>query len=84
VPYGQGIGCIWMLGVPEDQMKYGRVLGEIDIMGNTRTGTDNHRKFLHGFPGYSGGEAIFKEYVLQNDRLDTSFHIYWIEWGPDM
>ena len=37
---------------------------------------------VHG-PGYSGGESISKEYNLTNDRFDTGFHIFGIEWGPD-
>ena len=35
---------------------------------------------VHG-PGYSGGNAVFKEYDLVNDRFDTGFHIFGIEWG---
>jgi beta-glucanase (GH16 family) len=37
---------------------------------------------VHG-PGYSGGESISKSYELNNDRFDTGFHIFGIEWGPD-
>ena len=37
---------------------------------------------VHG-PGYSAGEAITKSYDLGNDRFDTGFHIFGIEWGPD-
>ncbi|MEQ8573829.1 MAG: glycoside hydrolase family 16 protein, partial [Fulvivirga sp.] len=36
----------------------------------------------HG-PGYSGGEAVTKSYTLQNDRFDTGFHVFGIEWGSD-
>ncbi|WP_298392649.1 glycoside hydrolase family 16 protein [Flavobacterium sp.] len=53
--------------------------GEIDIMeylGNKPTevfGT------IHG-PGYSGGNSISKKYNLANNRFDTGFHVFGIEW----
>jgi beta-glucanase (GH16 family) len=53
--------------------------GEIDIMeylGNKPTevfGT------IHG-PGFSGGNSISKKYNLSNDRFDTDFHVFGIEW----
>jgi beta-glucanase (GH16 family) len=53
--------------------------GEIDIMeylGNKPTeifGT------IHG-PGFAGGNSISKKYNLSNDRFDTDFHIFGIEW----
>jgi beta-glucanase (GH16 family) len=37
---------------------------------------------VHG-PGYSGSNAISKNYVLPNDRFDTGFHIFGIEWGEN-
>jgi beta-glucanase (GH16 family) len=37
---------------------------------------------VHG-PEFSGGESIGKEYVLENDRFDTGFHVFGIEWAPD-
>jgi beta-glucanase (GH16 family) len=53
--------------------------GEIDIMeylGNKPTevfGT------IHG-PGFSGGNSISKKYNLPNDRFDTGFHVFGVEW----
>jgi beta-glucanase (GH16 family) len=83
VPYGQGIWpAFWMLGVPDGPDEIWPSLGEIDIMEIRGQEPTKLIGSLHG-PGYSGGEAISKEYVLQNDRLDTGFHIYGIEWGPD-
>jgi beta-glucanase (GH16 family) len=35
---------------------------------------------VHG-PGYSGG-INYKSYSLLNDRFDTGFHVFGIEWGP--
>jgi beta-glucanase (GH16 family) len=37
---------------------------------------------LHG-PGYYGANAITKNYTLSNNRFDTDFHIFGIEWGED-
>lgn len=56
--------------------------GEIDIMeylGNKPTSIFGT---VHG-PGYSGGNAISKNYVLTNDRYDNDFHIFGIEWGEN-
>ncbi|WP_297763216.1 glycoside hydrolase family 16 protein [uncultured Muriicola sp.] len=83
VPYGQGIWpAFWMLGVQDSPTEIWPFIGEIDIM--EMRGQDPTKLIgsLHG-PGYSGGEAISKEYLLQNERLDTGFHVYGIEWGPD-
>lgn len=83
VPYGQGIWpAFWMLGVQDSPNEIWPGIGEIDIM--EMRGQDPTKLIgsVHG-PGYSAGQAISKEYVFQNDRLDTGFHIYGIEWGPD-
>ena len=83
VPYGQGIWpAFWMLGVEDSPSEIWPFIGEIDIMEMRGQDPTTLIGSLHG-PGYSGGEAISKEYELQNDRLDTGFHIYGIEWGPD-
>ncbi|NNC62493.1 MAG: glycoside hydrolase family 16 protein [Eudoraea sp.] len=83
VPYGQGIWpAFWMLGVEDSPSEIWPFIGEIDIMEMRGQDPTTLIGSLHG-PGYSGGEAISKEYVLQNDRLDTGYHIYGIEWGPD-
>ena len=36
---------------------------------------------FHG-PGYSGTNSITKSYELENDRFDTGFHVFGVEWGP--
>ncbi len=83
VPYGQGMWpAFWMLGVPESPNEIWPSVGEIDIMEIRGQQPTTLIGSLHG-PGYSAGEAISKEYVLPNDRLDTGFHIYGIEWGPE-
>ena len=82
MPYGQGIWpAFWLLGDNSDVVTWPQC-GEIDIMefrGQAPTVTNGS---LHG-PGYSGAFAITKSYTLQNDRFDTDFHIFGIEWGPD-
>ncbi|MCX2719833.1 glycoside hydrolase family 16 protein [Lentiprolixibacter aurantiacus] len=32
--------------------------------------------------GYFGDDPAFKEYDLVNERVDTEFHVYGVEWGP--
>lgn len=83
LPYGKGIWpAFWLLGDDNNGTEIWPNIGEIDIMeylGNEPTkifGT------VHG-PGYSAGESISKSYDLENDRFDTGFHIFGIEWGPD-
>ena len=56
--------------------------GEIDIMEFRGQAPTIIYGSVHG-PGYSGGNAITKSYELTNDRFDTDFHIFGIEWGPD-
>jgi len=37
---------------------------------------------LHG-PGYSGSNPITRHYDLINDRFDTGFHTFSVEWGEN-
>jgi beta-glucanase (GH16 family) len=83
VPFGQGMWpAFWMLGVPDGPSEIWPNIGEIDIMEMRGQEPSKLIGSLHG-PGYSAGEAISKEYILPNDRLDTGFHVYGIEWGPE-
>jgi beta-glucanase (GH16 family) len=82
VPYGQGIWpAFWMLGANSATVAWPKC-GEIDIMEFRGQNPTTILGTVHG-PGYSGGNAISKSYTLVNDRFDTSFHIYGIEWGPN-
>ncbi|NHF59525.1 glycoside hydrolase family 16 protein [Flavobacteriaceae bacterium TP-CH-4] len=82
LPYGQGIWpAFWMLGADIDENPWPGA-GEIDIMEYRGQDPTVLIGSIHG-PGYSGGNAISKEYKLENDRFDTGFHIFGIEWGPD-
>lgn len=81
LPYGQGMWpAFWMLGADIDTNPWPGC-GEIDIMENKGRTPSIVSSAVHG-PGYSAGQAIFKEYDFVNDRVDTGFHIYGIEWGP--
>ncbi|MBS3738629.1 glycoside hydrolase family 16 protein [Mesohalobacter halotolerans] len=83
VPYGKGYWpAFWMLGVPETAEEEWPQIGEIDIMENVGDEPTIAFGSMHG-PGYSGGESISKEFELDGDRFDTSFHIFGIEWSPN-
>lgn len=82
LPYGQGIWpAFWLLGANVDEVGWPQC-GEIDIMENRGQEPTLINGTVHG-PGYSGGESITKGYELENDRYDTGFHIFGVEWGPE-
>ncbi|MCU0369074.1 MAG: glycoside hydrolase family 16 protein [Cyclobacteriaceae bacterium] len=82
LPYGQGMWpAFWMLGADIDTNPWPGA-GEIDIMEYRGQQPTIVLGSVHG-PGYSGGNAITKSYELKNDRFDTGFHVFGIEWGPD-
>ena len=87
LPYGQGIWpAFWMLGADIDTNPWPGA-GEIDIMEYRGQEPTVVLGSVHG-PGYCGSEAICdepaesKSYDLENDRFDTGFHGFGIEWGP--
>ncbi len=83
LPWGQGLWpAFWMLGDDDGGTISWPQRGEIDIMENRGNEPTITHGSVHG-PGYSGGAAITKSYEVENSRLDTEFHIYGIEWGPD-
>ena len=82
LPYGQGMWpAFWMLGADIDTNPWPGA-GEIDIMEYRGQNPTIVLGSVHG-PGYSAGEAVSKSYELENDRFDTGFHVFGIEWGPD-
>ena len=82
LPYGQGIWpAFWLLGADCEDVTWPQC-GEIDIMEYRGQEPTKVLGSVHG-PGYSGANAITKSYSLLNDRFDTGFHIFGIEWGPD-
>ena len=82
LPYGQGMWpAFWLLGDDSDGSIWPQI-GEIDVMENRGQEPTKISGAVHG-PGYSAGNSIFKEYTFENSRVDTEFHVYGIEWGPD-
>lgn len=83
LPYGQGLWpAFWLLGDDANGTQIWPEIGEIDIMEYVGDEPTTVFGTVHG-PGYSGGESISKAYHLENERFDTGFHIFGIEWGPD-
>ncbi|MBT8264794.1 MAG: glycoside hydrolase family 16 protein [Muriicola sp.] len=92
LPYGQGMWpAFWLLGANCDRV--GEIpntnwpaCGEIDIMENRGDEPTTISGSIHG-PGYGGdiapGEPVTKSYTLENERFDTGFHVFGIEWGPE-
>lgn len=82
MPLGKGIWpAFWLLGNDCDINPWPQC-GEIDVMEYLGDAPTIVFGSAHG-PGYNAGDSISKEYELENDRFDTGFHIFGIEWGPD-
>lgn len=82
LPWGRGVWpAFWLLGENIDEVSWPQC-GEIDIMEYRGQEPTILHGSVHG-PGYSGGNAVTKSYDLMNDRFDTGFHIFGIEWGPE-
>ena len=82
LPWGKGIWpAFWLLGDNSNGTVVWPQVGEIDIMEYRGQDPTVVHGSVHG-PGYSAGEASTKSYTLENDRFDTGFHIFGIEWGP--
>lgn len=86
LPWSQGLWpAFWLLGNQcQENDEFGAInwpnCGEIDIMENRGQEPTLISGSVHG-PGYSGAQSISKDYTLENDRFDTGFHIFGIEWG---
>ncbi len=82
LPWGQGIWpAFWLLGADIDANPW-PAAGEIDIMECRGQEPTIVLGSVHG-PGYSAENSITKSYELPNDRFDTGFHVFGIEWGPN-
>ena len=82
MPWGKGLWpAFWMLGANSDTVIWPQC-GEIDIMEYLGSKPTSMFGTVHG-PGYSGGNAISKNYTLINDRFDNDFHVFGIEWGEN-
>lgn len=81
-PYGPGIWpAFWMLGDNVATTGWPSC-GEIDIMELRGQEPNIIHGTVHG-PGYSGGAAITQSYGFTNDRFDTDFHLFAVEWGEN-
>jgi beta-glucanase (GH16 family) len=87
LPTGQGMWpAFWLLGAncgdgTADTQVWPNC-GEIDIMEYRGQDPTVVHGSVHG-PGYAAGTAITKSYALENDRFDTGFHVFGIEWAPE-
>ncbi len=82
LPFGKGMWpAFWLLGANIDDIGW-PFCGEIDVMENAGSKPTKVSGAVHG-PGYSGGNPILKEYEFESSRVDSDFHIYGIEWGPE-
>jgi len=82
LPYGKGLWpAFWMLGANSDTVTWPQC-GEIDIMEYLGSNPTSIFGTVHG-PGYSAGDAITKNYALQNNRFDNDFHVFGIEWDEN-
>jgi len=83
LPYGQGIWpAFWLLGANCSDAVVWPQCGEIDIMEYKGQEPTTIHGSVNG-NGFSDGEAITKSYSLENDRFDTGFHVFGIEWTPE-
>lgn len=81
-PYGPGLWpAFWMLGSNIETVGWPQS-GEIDIMELRGQLPSEIGGALHG-PGYSAGNAISQSYVLPNNRFDTDYHIFAVEWSEN-
>lgn len=82
LPFGKGLWpAFWMLGANSDIVIWPQC-GEIDIMEYLGSKPTSVFGSVHG-PGYSGGNAVTKNYTLTNDRFDNDFHVFGIEWDEN-
>ena len=82
MPHGTGIWpAFWTLGDDIGQAGWPGC-GELDIMEAVDDFSINHGS-AHG-PGYSGAGALTATYQLPSGSLADDFHVYAIEWEPDV
>ncbi len=83
IPSGKGIWpAFWILG--DDFSTAGwPACGEIDIMENVGSEPAIIRGSMHG-PGYSGPNALSTAFTLPTGRFSDGFHIFAIEWEPQV
>lgn len=81
-PYGPGLWpAFWLLGSNISEVDWPQC-GEIDIMELRGQAPNIINGTIHG-PGYSAGASISGAYGFTDERFDTEFHIFAVEWGED-
>ncbi len=79
LPRGRGLWpAFWLLGSDIGAVGWPEC-GEIDVMEYRGQEPNVVLGTVHG-PGYSAGGGISGRHALQNDRFDTGFHEFAIEW----
>lgn len=79
LPYGPGMWpAFWLLGSNYDTDTWPGC-GEIDIMENKGFQPNIVSSAVH-CPGHSGGNPFTSTFGYQNQRFDTGFHIFAVEW----
>lgn len=82
LPYGKGLWpAFWMLGADYATNTW-PACGEIDIMENKGIQPNIVSSALH-MPGRSGGNPVTSTFGYQNQRFDTDFHIFAVEWDRE-
>ena len=84
LPWGQGLWpAFWLLGDDDEETTMVEEewpdIGEIDIMEFRGQEPSIIHGTIHG-PEYSGADGITKGFELTDDRFDTGFHVFGIEW----
>lgn len=90
MPGGRGIWpAFWMLGSTieteaddDPNTQPWPFIGEIDVTELRGQEPSLSIGSIHG-PGYSGGGAISGTFELMNERFDTDYHIFAVEWTAD-
>ena len=82
LPVGQGIWpAFWLLGADFNTVGW-PACGEIDIMEYRGQEPSVTHGSLHG-PGYYGGDAITRRYLLGGEGFDAGFHVFAVEWSEN-
>lgn len=80
MPGGRGMWpAFWLLGSNFATVDW-PACGEIDILEYRGQEPRIVHGSLHG-PGYSGGNALTRSYTVPGAPLDSSFHVYAVEWS---
>lgn len=81
LPTGKGVfPAFWLLGNDCDTNPW-PACTEIDIMEYLGDKPTSVFGTVHG-PGFFAENSITKTYELENDRFDSGFHVFGIEWSP--